>query len=114
MGEVVKGGLVRRPPVHLPAEPQLGQHAAYLLDRHAAGMLLQAAYPLRVHVDVYVHEMSCVLQTTRLYNFQPNLIETSSRPSTHMSTFTLQRLYILAVEAFENMLAGECTRLHLF
>jgi hypothetical protein len=31
-----------------------------------------------------------------------------------MRGFTLQRLYLLAVEALENMLAGECTRLHVF
>ena len=88
--------------------------AAYLLDRRAAGVILQGAFPLGVHVDAYVHEMGCVLQKTRLYSFQPNLVETSKRPSTHMSTFTLQRFYLLAVEELENMLAGECTRLQVF
>jgi hypothetical protein len=89
-------------------------NAAYLLDRRAAGVLLRSALPLSVHADVYVHEMGCVRQKTHLYNFQLNLVETSNRPSTHMSTFTLQRLYLLAVESLENMLAGECTRLHVF
>jgi hypothetical protein len=89
-------------------------NAAYLLDRRAAGVLLRSALPLSVHADVYVHEMGCVRQKMRLYSFQPNLVETSSRPSTYMSTFTLQRLYLLAVEALENMLAGECTRLRVF
>jgi hypothetical protein len=88
--------------------------AAYLLDRRAAGVLLRSALPLSVHADVYVHEMGCVRKQTRLYSFQPNLVETSNRPSTHMSPFTLQRLYLLAVEGLENMLAGECTRLHVF
>jgi hypothetical protein len=88
-------------------------NAAYLLDRRAAGVLLRSALPLSVHADVYVHEMGCVRHQVRLYSFQPNLVETSSRPSTHMSTFTLQRLYLLAVEALENMLAGECTRLRV-
>jgi len=89
-------------------------NAAYLLDRRAAGVLLRSALPLSVHDDVYVHEMGCVRHKIRLYNFMPNLVETSNRPSTHKRTFTLQRLYLLAVEALENMLAGECTRLHVF
>jgi GR25 family glycosyltransferase involved in LPS biosynthesis len=88
-------------------------NAAYLLDRRAAGVLLRSALPLSVHADVYVHEMGCVRHQVRLYNFMPNLVETSNRPSTHMRAFTLQRLYLLAVEALENMLAGECTRLHV-
>jgi hypothetical protein len=82
--------------------------AAYLLDRRAAGVLLQGALPLSVHVDVYVHEMGCVRKTTGLYNFLPSLVATSNRPSTHMGTATLQRNYLLAVEGLENMLAGEC------
>lgn len=89
-------------------------NAAYLLDRRAAAVLLRSALPLSVHADVYVHEMGCVRQKTRLYNFNPNLVGTSNRPSTHMRGLTLQRLYLLAVEALENMLAGECTRLHVF
>ena len=67
-----------------------------------------------MHVDVYVHEMGCVRQKTGLYNFLPSLVATSNRPSTHMGRGTLQRTYLLAVEALENMLAGECTRLQLF
>lgn len=84
--------------------------AAYLLDRRAAGALLEAALPLSVHVDVYVHEMGCVRQKTGLYNVLPSLVATSGRRSTHMGSSTLQRLRLLAVEALENMLAGECAR----
>ena len=84
-----------------------------MVKKHAAGVLLRSALPLSVHDDVYVHEMGCVRHKMRLYNFMPNLVETSNRPSTHKRTFTLQRLYLLAVEALENMLAGECTRLHV-
>lgn len=86
-------------------------NAAYLLDPTAARVLIKAALPMRMHSDVFVHEMGCILHKINLYSFHPNLVKTSDRPSTHMNYFTIQRLYLLAVEWLENMLRGECNPL---
>jgi len=87
--------------------------AAYLIDRQAARVLLEAAFPLSMHVDVYLHEMGCVSRRVNLYTFVPNLVHTSHRPSTHFSHFTLQRLYLLIVEIVENFLFADCYHLSL-
>lgn len=82
--------------------------SAYLLDRNAAQTLLLAALPLRIHLDVFLHDVGCVQRLTQLYSVQPSPVQTSWRPSTHMQTFTLQRLRLLAVELFQDWHAGEC------
>ena len=82
--------------------------SAYLLDRNAAQKLLLAALPLRIHLDMFLHNAGCVQRLTQLYSVQPSPVQTSWRPSTHMQTFTLQRLRLLAVELFQDWQAGEC------
>lgn len=76
--------------------------AAYLLDRQAARVLLKSDFPLRIHVDVYTHEMGCILRQTTLHGVLPNWAKTSGRPSTHL-TQSWQRSYLMMVESIENM-----------
>jgi hypothetical protein len=83
--------------------------AAYVIDREAAQIMAQSAYPASQHIDIYKHYMGCVYKKINLYAFQPDVVRAHERPSIHWdSESKWHRFYLLTVEFMENMRDGTC------
>jgi len=57
--------------------------AAYVLDRHAARVLLQHHVPMQMHVDIFMHYIGCRFSNFFLLNV--DAVTFSMRPSTHQT-----------------------------
>ena len=57
--------------------------AAYVLDRHAARILLQHHIPMQMHVDIFMHYVGC--RFSNFFLLDVNAVTFSMRPSTHQT-----------------------------
>ena len=81
-------------------------------DRHAAHTLLTASLPLETHVDVFLHNMVCVVcvvRKTTLYIVLSSPVRTSCQVSTHMPTLMLHRLRLVMAGEVSDWRMSECT-----
>ena len=80
---------------------------AYVLDRHAAQILLDKFLPMRFHVDVYVHYTG--YEFSNVFVVEQDAVRLSDRASTHQSANELLgRTWPDLKELLMNIMASDC------
>lgn len=65
---------------------------AYLVDHEGVKTLLKMQFPMKQHVDIFIHDVGCTLLKINLYIFAPSLVRLSGRSSTHVSALTYDNM----------------------
>jgi len=80
---------------------------AYVIDRHAAQILLDKFLPMRFHVDMYLHYTGC--EFSNLFVVESDVVQLSDRLSTHQSVLEkINRMWPDLKELFMNIVSSDC------